>query len=108
LGAKPRIRNSKSARKRSCQLLIGDAAANDLLQNFGKSLRIVPLSLIVPKRLFIQVPNQMERLNTNVGSPDGSFQEAPEVLKPVGMNSAPDILNGMARHSFVDCTPRLS
>lgn len=37
----------------------------------------------------------MKRLNVNLGSPNGPLQEAPEVLKAVGMNLALGICFGV-------------
>jgi hypothetical protein len=62
-----------------------------LTNNLGYSkIESVPISHVLPivvaKCLFINVPEQVERLNANVGASETPLQETPEVLQPVGMN----------------------
>src|SRR5215472_1861062 len=40
----------------------------------------------------------MELLNANVGSTDGAFQETPEVLQAISVNSAVHVSNSMVDH----------
>ena len=52
---------------------------------------VVVLALIKPKRLFVQIPEQMKRLHAHVSSLNGPLEEAPEVLKAVRVNIAANI-----------------
>jgi hypothetical protein len=51
--------------------------------------------MIEAKGLLIQVTEEMERLDANIGSTDAALDEAPEILKTVCMNTAIDVLHGM-------------
>src|SRR5208282_2728929 len=55
-------------------------------------------ALIEPESLLVQIPAQMRRVNTDVGSLEGPFQEAPEILDVVGMHVAANELDRMVNH----------
>ena len=44
--------------------------------------------MVVPKGLFVQVPEEMERLYAHVGAIQSPFQETPEVLQSISVNLA--------------------
>ena len=50
----------------SDEILIGQALADDARNGERETLRIRQLALIEPKRLFVQIPEQVERFNANV------------------------------------------
>ena len=50
------------------QLFVCDAAPGHVLENFYKSLCVCALALIKPKSLFIEIPEEMKRLDTDVGA----------------------------------------
>src|SRR5437773_12535417 len=80
-------------------LLVGQAATFNLTHCLSESVRVVFLSpIVVAKRLFVKVAEQVKRLNTDVGSMKGTLQEAPEILHRVGMNRAVHVLNGMVNN----------
>ena len=51
--------------------------------------------MVVPERLLIEVAEQMERFDAHIGSADASLQQAPEVLKAIGMDATINILDSM-------------
>src|ERR1017187_6629825 len=56
------------------QLLVGNAAANNLLHDGAKPFRIRQGAVVVPETLFIQVPEQMERLHADVSPVSPRFK----------------------------------
>src|SRR5262245_32066515 len=42
--------------------------------------------MVKAERLFVEVAEQMERFDGNVGALDGALQETPKILQAVGMN----------------------
>ena len=77
------------------QSLVGQTLARDAFQDSVEPAGIGGLSSIVPESLFINVPEQVERLYADIGAFDGPFQEAPVVFDPDGMNLAPHICFGV-------------
>src|SRR5437762_7505904 len=49
---------------------------------------VVILALVKPKRLFVQVSEQMKRFNVHVCSSQCSLEQRPEVFESVGVNVA--------------------
>lgn len=47
--------------------------------------RIGVLALVESEGLFVKVSEQVERLDTDIGSTDGAFQKRPEILHAVGV-----------------------
>ena len=79
------------------QLLVGDPASDDLLHYSDEAFRIGRLTVVVSKRLFVNVPKQVEWLHADVRAVQAALQETPEVLHRVGMDVAVHIL-----HSVID------
>lgn len=82
---------------RNCprKLLVGQPFTGDAFHDSVESFAITDLPTVVPERFFINIPEQVEGLNTDVGALDSPFQEAPEVLNAVGVNHAPDVFLGV-------------
>jgi hypothetical protein len=80
------------------QIPVRQPLPSDRRTHFSKTLAIVVLSLIEPERLFVQIPAQMRRINTDVSSFEGTFQEAPEILDVVGVNLPGDKLDRVVNH----------
>ena len=85
----------------SDQFIIGQPLSYNLHQGRPEApsvphFLIVPV--VVPECLLVQITLQMERLDANIGSLDAALQEAPEVLKPVSVNSTANVLNRMVHH----------
>ena len=53
-----------------------------------EAIRIGALAVVEPKRLFIKVAKQVERLNGNIGAANGSLEKRPEVFDSVCMHVA--------------------
>lgn len=56
------------------------------------------LAEVVPENLFIQIPEQVERFNADIGSLEAALQQAPEVFKSVGVNLPINVLFRMVNN----------
>lgn len=65
------------------QFLVGQPSSERGSQRFDEPIRVVAFALIISKRLFIEVAEQVKRLDTDIGAFDAALQERPEVLDPV-------------------------
>ena len=75
------------------KLGIRETLPGNLRNRQTKPLRVVHvLPGVVTKCLFVDLTEQVEWLNRNVSSVQAALQEAPEVLHPVGMNIAANVL----------------
>ncbi len=72
--------------------------------SFKTGLIVDVLPIVVTKAMLIEVAKQMEWLNANVGSADTALEQAPEVLKAVGVDAAIDVLNSMV-YNLVSILP---
>src|ERR1017187_555624 len=78
------------------KLGIGEALAGDLGNRQSKPLGIVHLlACVVAECLFIDVAEQMERFDADIGSVKATLQETPEVFHRVRVNIAPYVLDGV-------------
>ena len=69
------------------KLSIGEALAHNLANEITESVCVGHRQpIVVSERLFVQVPEQVERFNRNIGSFQAALQETLEVLHGVGMN----------------------
>ena len=75
----------------SGQLAVGQPLTGHTLHDFFELVAVANLAAIVPEGFFIDVPEQVEGLNADVGTLNGSFQEAPKVLDTVGVNLAANV-----------------
>jgi len=81
------------------QLIVCNSAPNDLFHDGGKAFTVRQLAVIVPKNLFVNIAEQVKRLDADVRSVQAALKQRPEILQPVGMNLPIDI-----RFSMVDDT----
>ena len=58
--------------------------------------------IVVAENLFINVAEQMERFDANVGSFESTLEQAPEVLKAIGVNLSIDVPNGMVNNLVLE------
>src|SRR4051812_12595105 len=77
---------------------VGEALADQLRDNVVKALcigqrlaRRFVLAKVETERLFVNVAEQVERLDRNISSFETPFQETPEIFASVGMNFPVDI-----------------
>src|SRR6266852_1303963 len=85
------------------QLLVGQASSRRGRQNFREaaSVAIPMLALIVAERLLVEVTEQMERLDADVCAFQAALEQRPEILDPVRMDVALDVLLGVI-HKLMD------
>lgn len=65
------------------ELFVGDATANNLLHDERETLGVSQLAVVKAKRLFVNVAEQVKRLNGYVSPIYPTLQETPEVLATV-------------------------
>jgi len=63
--------------------------------DFDKAVSIVTLALVIAERLLIKIAEQMEGLDTDVGSFETALQQRPEILDSVCVNASVNIGLGM-------------
>src|SRR5271168_291669 len=52
-------------------------------------------AIIVAKHLFVQIPEQVERLDVHVSALQSALEQAPEVFESIGMNLPVNVAFGM-------------
>ena len=77
------------------QLLVGDSASDNLFHYSNETLRVRGLAVVVAKCLFIDIAEQVERLNADVRAMQATLQETPEVFHRVGVDLAVHVLHGV-------------
>src|SRR5712664_4380539 len=77
------------------QVAVGHAPSNDIGQDAHEPRAVVTLALVEAAHLLVNIPEQMERVNGNVGAFDRSLQERPEVFQAVGVDLPPGVLPRM-------------
>src|ERR1019366_4985623 len=80
----------------SDQLLVSESPTDYVTHCEHEELNVRHIAVIEPKRLLVHIPEQMERLDRNVGSVEAPLQERPEILKPVRVNVSLDISYSVA------------
>lgn len=94
-------------RRPAQELLIGDALTRDRRKCRHEPALVIVLAGIEAERLFIEVAEQMERLDTHIGALDPALQEAPEVLNAVGMDIPAHVgfgvIDDLVAYSFPTC-----
>jgi hypothetical protein len=75
---------------------IGEALSEKVRSNVLKACSIVRQSpQVVAEHLFIEIPEQMERLYAHVGSFQSTLEKAPEIFESVSVDLSIDIFFGM-------------
>jgi len=77
------------------QLLVSNTASHNLFHNRTETFRVREGTEVIPETLFVQVPEQMERLDADVSPVQSALQETPEVLHRVRVNVAVHVLYGV-------------
>ena len=75
------------------KFLVSNPASNNLFHDASKAFRIRKVPGVVAESLFVNVTEEMERLDADVGSMQATLQEAPEVLHRVGVDVSIDVLD---------------
>src|SRR5882724_1382584 len=73
---------------RSNELRISQSLSNDTGHSLNEPASVIVFSLVKPKRLLIQIPKQMKRLDVHISPFDAAFEQAPEVFQTVSVNVA--------------------
>ena len=74
---------------------ISQALATNRANHDREPLRIVHAAVAESARLFVDVPEQVERFHADVGSVERPLQKTPEVLHPVGMDVSVRVLDSV-------------
>ena len=67
----------------SSQFLVSQPLTNDAVHYTHESAGIVSLTGIIPIGFLVQIPEQVERFDANIGALDCPFKQAPEVFDTV-------------------------
>src|SRR5579872_1233619 len=86
---------------------IGETLPENMRQHHLKSFAVAnrvlfAAAIVVAERLFVEIPEQMERLDTYVGSLQSAFQEAPEVFESIGVDVAANVPLGVVYHFMLE------
>ena len=80
------------------QLGVGQSLTYNLLYHLIEAIRVLPcfsvriLAVVVPERLFVQVPEQVKRFHAHVRAVQAALEQAPEVLQAVRVDIAANVL----------------
>ncbi len=55
------------------QFFVSDPASNNLFHDCGKPFRVCRLAVVVPKRLFVKITEQVKWFHADVGSVQAAF-----------------------------------
>jgi len=72
----------------ACKHLVGHALPFNAGQRAHETVAVISLAIVVPERLLVQVTEQMERFDRDVGSPQTTLQQRPDIFDPVRVNLA--------------------
>src|SRR5207249_2659385 len=103
------LRWRRSQARVGSQVAVGQALADDGAQRLDEpsriAVRIAPL--VEPKCLLIYVPVQMEGVHRDIGTTERPFEQAPKILKPVGVNVTLDVHLGLINDAVNIVVPDL-
>src|SRR5260370_36424997 len=78
-----------------------------MFHRFDKTVSIAHVfAVVVAERLFIEIAEQVKRLNAHVGSRDAALEQTPEVLKTVCVNPTIHILFRMIYNLMREVSPQ--
>jgi hypothetical protein len=82
------------------QFGIGEALAKNVREHKFKSPAVIHrlLALVVAEYLLVQIAEQVKRFHAHVGSFESAFEQAPEVLHPVGMDAPVHVSDRVVNH----------
>lgn len=80
-----------SWRSRTDEALVSEPLSYNAVADLVEAVNIIAAPGIVPEGFLVNISEQVEGLNANIGAFDGPFQEAPEVFNPVGVDFASDV-----------------
>src|SRR4051794_10464016 len=71
---------------RPSQVGVGEPLSDDTPYGVNEPTNVFGAPVVESVYLLIEVAEQMERFNRNVGALNATLQQAPEVLQPVGVD----------------------
>ena len=77
------------------QTRVSQPLTDDAADGLYKAAEICGLAIVETIRLLVQIAEQVERLNRNIGALDRTLQQTPVVLKPVRVYLTIDVRLGM-------------
>jgi hypothetical protein len=84
-------------------MIPGQPLADDLPHGQIDALAVVhSLAIVESERLLIEIPEQVEGLDGNVGSLQPALEQGPEVLHAVGVDFAAYVLDRMVNHFMLE------
>src|SRR5207302_6181258 len=85
------------------QRLVGESLSYNLTHDGHEAIPVIHVgSVVIAKRLFVNVAEQVEGLDADVSSLQAALQETPEILKPVGVNLTIHVLNGVVNNLMLE------
>jgi len=85
----------RSGQQLASQTLVGDALSDDSTERIDETSPVLRFACVESVRFFVQVAEQVEGLDGNIGSLDRALQQGPEVFEPIGMDGPAHIGFGM-------------
>lgn len=88
---------------------VGETFAENMRENVIKSLAVVnrgffASAIVETESLFIQIPEQVERFDANIGSLETALQQAPVVFEAVGVHVPTHVFVGVVNHFVSELT----
>ena len=80
------------------ELLVGETATNNLAHRKDEAVTVGHVPIVEPINFFVKVSEQVEWLDANVRCLECALQKTPEILKPIGVDTAVHVLNGVVNH----------
>src|ERR1035437_1193333 len=74
---------------------VGHPASDNLFHDCGESFRVRKVPSVVAESLFIDIAEQVERLNADVRAMQTALQETPEILHGVGVDVPIHVFDGV-------------
>lgn len=71
------------------------------MQDNLKAAQVISVALVVGEAALIEIPEQVERLDADVGATKAALEQSPEVLQTVGVDPTIDVPLGMIDGTMV-------
>jgi hypothetical protein len=104
----PSLLASRSRYLRSREGLVGEPLADDASSGVQESSAVLNLTSVEPEGLLVQITEEMEGLNTHIGTLDRPLEQTPEVFQAVGVDLTPDITLSVVDHLVLIGVPEIS
>src|ERR1035437_2424318 len=70
------------------EMLVGETATNNLAHRKHEAVTVGHVPIIEAINFFVKVSEQVEGLDAHIGTFQRTLQETPEVLNPIGVDTA--------------------